>query len=102
MLCQYHRNPGKKHHENDSGDLSIQRPVFKLPTWQETDQTEERQKQDWNEAVFSYNKIVQTYRSYQYDLVGVPKARVPERADVVLDHIYKNRPISVSTFGSMI
>lgn len=76
--------------------------VFILPPWKEIQQTEGRQKQDWNEAVFTYNKMIQTYRSYQYDLIEVPRVSVSERADFVLDHINKNRSVSVSVLGSII
>ncbi len=76
--------------------------VFILPPWQEIYQTEGRQKQDWNEAVFTYNTMIQTYRSYRYGIVEVPRAPVPERADFVLDHINKNRSVGVSVLGSII
>jgi predicted ATPase len=61
--------------------------VFILPPWKDIYLTDAQRKQDWNEAVFTYNKMIQTYRSYQYDLVEVPKAPVAERADFILDHI---------------
>ncbi|RIV69381.1 AAA family ATPase [Flagellimonas aequoris] len=64
--------------------------VFILPPWQEIYQTDEQRKQDWNEAVFTYNKMIQTYRGYQYDLVEVPKSSILERADFILDFIQNN------------
>jgi predicted ATPase len=64
--------------------------VFIFPPWQEIYQTDAQRKQDWNEAVFAYNKMIQTYRGYQYDLVEVPKTPVKERADFVLDFIKNN------------
>lgn len=64
--------------------------VFILPPWQEIYHTDEQRKQDWNEAVFTYNKMIQTYRSYQYELVEVPKTSVSKRADFVLD-VIKNK-----------
>jgi predicted ATPase len=64
--------------------------VFILPPWQEIFHTDQQRKQDWNEAVFTYNKMIQTYRGYQYDLVEVPKASVNERADFILDFIKNN------------
>lgn len=53
-------------------------------------QTDVQRKQGWNEAVFTYNKMIQTYRGYRYDLIEVPKATVAERADFILDHIKGN------------
>ncbi|NDV17482.1 AAA family ATPase [Muricauda sp. TY007] len=64
--------------------------VFILPPWKDIYQTDAQRKQDWNEAVFTYNKMIQTYRGYQYNLIEVPKASVEERADFVLDHIKSN------------
>ncbi|MDF0708599.1 AAA family ATPase [Flagellimonas okinawensis] len=61
--------------------------VFILPPWQDIYQTDARRKQDWNEAVFTYNKMIQTYRTYQYDLVEVPKVSVQERADFILGYL---------------
>lgn len=64
--------------------------VFILPPWKDIYQTDAQRKQDWNEAVFTYNKMIQTYRGYDYNLVEVPKTSVPERADFVLDFIKNN------------
>lgn len=64
--------------------------VFILPPWQEIYATDEQRKQDWNEAVFTYNKMIQTYRGYLYELVEVPKVPVNDRADFILDFIKNN------------
>lgn len=64
--------------------------VFILPPWKDIYQTDAQRKQDWNEAVFTYNKMIQTYRGYQYDLIEVPKTSVQDRADFILDFIKKN------------
>jgi predicted ATPase len=61
--------------------------VFILPPWKDIYQTDAQRRQDWNEAVFTYNKMIQTYRCYEYNFVEVPKTSVPERADFVLDFI---------------
>ncbi|SFC11021.1 Predicted ATPase [Flagellimonas taeanensis] len=66
--------------------------VFILPPWREIYRTDEQRKQDWNEAVFTYNKMIETYRSYQYDLVEVPKMLVQERGDFIMGFI-KNNPM---------
>ncbi len=64
--------------------------VFILPPWKDIYGTDAQRKQDWNEAVFAYNKMIQTYRGYQYNLIEVPKTSVEERADFILDHIKSN------------
>lgn len=61
--------------------------VFILPPWKDIYHTDAQRTQDWNESVFTYNKMIQTYRGYQYDLIEVPRVTVPERADFVLESI---------------
>ncbi|WP_108424527.1 AAA family ATPase [Flagellimonas amoyensis] len=73
-----------------SETLRYNTSVFILPPWQEIYQTDEQRKQDWNEAVFTYNKMIQTYRGYQYDLIEVPKTSVQDRADFIVDFIKNN------------
>ncbi|MBC72364.1 AAA family ATPase [Flagellimonas abyssi] len=65
--------------------------VFILPPWKEIYQTDAQRKQDWNEAVFTYNKMIQTYRSYQYNLVEVPKTTIGERAEFILTFVTKEK-----------
>lgn len=65
--------------------------VFILPPWKEIYQTDAERKQDWNEAVFTYNKMIQTYRSYQYNLVEVPKTTIKERTDFILEFLKKEK-----------
>ena len=65
--------------------------VFILPPWKAIYETDAERKQDWNEAVFTYNKMIQTYRSYQYNLVEVPKAPITERADFILEFLTQNK-----------
>ena len=61
--------------------------VFILPPWKEIYRTDAERKQDWNEAVFTYNKMIQTYRSFQYNLVEVPKNSIEQRANFILNWI---------------
>lgn len=70
--------------------LRYRSDVFILPPWKDIYETDQERKQDWNEAVFTYNKMIQTYRGYQYDLVEVPRATVQERASFVLNFIKGN------------
>ncbi|MDC6406334.1 MULTISPECIES: hypothetical protein [Flavobacteriaceae] len=67
--------------------------MFILPPWRDiyhTYHTDAERTQDWNEAVFTYNKMIQTNRGYDYGLVEVPKAPVGKRADFILDRIKRN------------
>ncbi|MEC3966231.1 AAA family ATPase [Flagellimonas halotolerans] len=64
--------------------------VFILPPWQDIYQTDAQRKRDWNQVVFTCDKMVQAYHGYQYDLIELPKAAVEKRADFILDHIKSN------------
>lgn len=64
--------------------------VFILPPWKETLQPDAQSKHDWNQAVFTYNKMTQTYRGYQYELLDAPKVAIKERADFILSFIKNN------------
>lgn len=65
--------------------------VFILPPWQEIYETDNERKQDWNEAVLTFKIMSETYKSYGYNVVELPKKPVYERADFVLDFIERNR-----------
>lgn len=63
------------------------RKVFVLPPWKEIYEQDSERKQDWEEAVFTYGKMVETCKSYGYETIVVPKMTAAERADFVLDQI---------------
>ncbi|WP_417291184.1 AAA family ATPase [Corallibacter sp.] len=65
--------------------------VFILPPWQEIYETDNERKQDWKEAVLTFEKMSETYKSYGYEIIEIPKKSVSERADFVLEFIEKNR-----------
>ncbi|PTB95539.1 ATPase [Marivirga lumbricoides] len=63
--------------------------VFILPPWQEIYETDNERKQDWKEAILTFEKMSETYKKYGYNIVEVPKKTVSERADFVLKVIEK-------------
>lgn len=62
-------------------------PVFILPPWKEIYQTDGERKQTWAEALETYEVMKQTYTSYGYPVVEVPKDTVVNRADFILMRI---------------
>ena len=48
--------------------------VFILPPWEEIYQTDNERKQTWEEAVFTFQKMKETYLGYGYEVLEVPKA----------------------------
>jgi len=58
--------------------------VFILPPWREIYETDSERKQDYNEAVETYDVMKKVYSQLGYKLIDVPPAPVGERANFVL------------------
>ena len=57
--------------------------VFILPPWREIFRQDSERKQDFAEAVRTYEMMVRAYGDYGYELVEVPRAPVDERVRFV-------------------
>jgi len=64
--------------------------IFILPPWQEIYETDSERKQDWNEAVLTYERMSETYKDYGYNVIEVPQGIISDRADFILDFIGKD------------
>lgn len=64
--------------------------VFVLPPWLEIYAKDSERKQDWEEAVITHRKMIETYGNYGYEIIEVPKVSVKERVDFVLNKIGLN------------
>jgi len=60
------------------------RRVFVAPPWPEIYVNDAERKQDFAEAIRSYDAVVDAYESCGYELVALPKSTVDERVDFVL------------------
>lgn len=67
--------------------LRYNKNVFILPPWQEIYETDTERKQNWEEAVMTYNVLKETYADYQYYLIEVPKVDIFKRAEFILQNI---------------
>ncbi|GHE32097.1 AAA family ATPase [Sphingobacterium griseoflavum] len=67
--------------------LRYNRKVFILPPWKEIYKHDEERRQDWREAVYTYEAIQSTYRTHGYELIEVPKESVQHRVDFVVSQI---------------
>ncbi|GGF47314.1 AAA family ATPase [Echinicola rosea] len=65
--------------------------VFILPPWKEIYQKDSERKQDWAEAVHTFDRMLETYSGFGYKVITVPRKPVQWRADVVLEHIGRLR-----------
>ncbi len=61
--------------------------VFVTPPWREIFHRDNERKQDFDEAVRTYDTLVATYAELNYTLVEIPCVSVPERATFVMNHI---------------
>lgn len=78
-----------KRMESYAQNWKYNKNVFVLPPWQDIYQTDSERKQDWKEAVLTFEKMCETYRTYGYDIVEIPKVSVSKRADFILKFIEK-------------
>lgn len=63
------------------------RRVFLAPPWPEIFGQDRERKQDFEEAVRTYEAIRKTYTVYGYELIELPKASVEERMAFVLENV---------------
>lgn len=61
------------------------RDVFILPPWQAIYKTDNERKQSWKEALFTFEKMKETYREYGYNVIEVPKVSVLERQQFIIN-----------------
>jgi predicted ATPase len=67
--------------------LRYHRRVFVAPPWPEIFHADAERKQDFAEAVRTFEAMRAVYREYGYALVQLPKAPVAERVDFVLQEV---------------
>jgi predicted ATPase len=61
--------------------------VFIAPPWREIFQPDRERKQDFQEAVRTYEVMVETYTEYNYEIVELPRVSVEQRTRFVLDQV---------------
>lgn len=66
--------------------------VFTFPPWEEIYANDEERKQDFDEAVATYEAMVEVYREYGYTTLDVPKLPVKDRVAFILDSIELESP----------
>lgn len=71
-------------------EVMYNKNVFILPPWKEIYKNDTERKQNWNEAVFTFEKMKETYLKYAYTVIEVPKDTVQKRAAFILDRIQKD------------
>lgn len=76
---------------NDILSCNYNKKVFILPPWREIYTTDSERKQSWEEALFTYQAMKDTYLKYGYTVIDVPVGSVATRKEFVLHQIqYEN------------
>ena len=70
-----------------AAEFRYNRTVFIAPPWKEIFHPDEERKQDFDEAVRTYESLASTYREYDYELVELPRVSLEERVQFVLQTI---------------
>ncbi len=68
-------------------ECRYQKHVFILPPWAEIYETDAERKQQWSEALRTFESLKGAYLKLGYMLIELPKATVEERCRFVLKHI---------------
>ena len=79
--------PVLKKQEAAAKDLLYNKKVFILPPWKEIYETDSERKQNWNEALFTFDKMIETYLKYNYTVIEVPKDTLQNRYLFILNQI---------------
>ncbi|UUC45093.1 AAA family ATPase [Flavobacterium cerinum] len=61
--------------------------VFMLPPWKAIYHTDTERKQNWEEAIATYEQMIKTYQQYGYQIIEIPKDSVQNRLAFILHHI---------------
>ena len=79
--------PVPEHMHNAARTSSYNRNVFIAPPWREIFHQDLERKQDFDEAIRTYDALVKTYTSYNYNLVEIPRTSVEERLRLILHNV---------------
>jgi predicted ATPase len=65
------------------------RRVFALPPWLEIFSQDAERKQDFDEAIRTFEAVTSAYRESGYELIEVPRAPIKERVEFVIEEIQR-------------
>lgn len=74
----YLNNATKLYHYNKN--------VFITPPWKEIYQHDEERKQTWQEAIDTYQQVMDSYIEAGYQLIEIPRGTIAERVNFILKH----------------
>jgi predicted ATPase len=79
--------PAPEHMRKAAEVFRYNRTVFIAPPWREIFCQDRERKQDFGEAVRTYESMIATYTDFDYELVEVPRLPLEERLSFILHRI---------------
>ena len=79
--------PISKEKNEISKKYTYNKKVFILPPWKEIYKTDDERKQSWDEAQSTFTKMKEIYSEYGYKVIEIPKIKIRERVDFLLNEI---------------
>lgn len=79
--------PVPEHMHKAAATFRYNHTAFIAPPWREIFTEDRERKQDFNEAVRTYQSMVETYTELGYELVEIPRAPLEERLSFILQHV---------------
>jgi predicted ATPase len=79
--------PVPQHAVKAANEFRYNRRVFIAPPWKEIFHPDRERRQDFDEAVRTYDSLASTYSDYGYELVELPRVSIEERVQFVLNAI---------------
>ena len=61
--------------------------IFILPPWEEIYVSDEKRYENYEQAKLIYSHLAETYRTYGYELIEVPRGTVRQRIDFILGNL---------------
>jgi predicted ATPase len=76
-----------EHMKNAAALFSYSRMVFITAPWREIFRQDSERKQDWDEAVRTYESLASVYDDLGYELVAVPQRAIEDRVAFILERV---------------
>lgn len=79
--------PGKNKYDHIVNELRYYPTIFMAPPWEEIFCEDEERKNPFKNAIEEYDRLLEYYIKYGYELIILPKVSVKERYQFVVDNI---------------
>ncbi|HTS05998.1 MAG TPA: AAA family ATPase [Candidatus Eisenbacteria bacterium] len=79
--------PVPEHIRKAAKEFRYHQTVFIAPPWREIFHQDIERKQDFDEALRTYESLFETYKELEYELVELPRVTVQDRVKFILDRL---------------